>query len=62
MRNNQGGAADADFVAQTVQAVPMRRYGTVEEAAMLILFLLGGESTYCTGSVFMIDGGMLARM
>ncbi|KAI4233498.1 MAG: hypothetical protein LQ349_004391 [Xanthoria aureola] len=62
MRNNQGGATAAEFRAQAVQAAPMHRFGTVEEAAQLILFLLGGESTYCTGSVFMIDGGMMARI
>ncbi|KAI4101839.1 MAG: hypothetical protein LQ339_004885 [Xanthoria mediterranea] len=60
MHNNQGGATDAEFAQQVRQSVPMRRFGTVDEAAMLILFCLGGESTYCTGSVFMIDGGMTA--
>ncbi len=60
MRNNQGGATDAEFAAQVRQSVPMHRFGTVEEAALLIAFLLGGESMYCTGSVFMIDGGMTA--
>lgn len=60
MRNNLAGATDADFRAHARQQVPLGRFGTVEEAALLIAFLLGGESTYCTGSVFMIDGGMTA--
>ncbi|KAI4229928.1 MAG: hypothetical protein L6R36_000437 [Xanthoria steineri] len=60
LQNNQGGATDAEFAQRVRQSVPMGRFGTVEEAARLIVFLLGGESTYCTGSVFMIDGGVTA--
>ncbi|MDQ3033179.1 MAG: SDR family oxidoreductase [Myxococcota bacterium] len=41
--------------------VPMGRYGTNEEIASVALFLASSASAYCTGSVFMADGGFVAR-
>jgi NAD(P)-dependent dehydrogenase (short-subunit alcohol dehydrogenase family) len=40
--------------------IPMARYGTNEEVANLALFLASDESSYCTGSIHMIDGGFTA--
>jgi len=38
----------------------LKRYGTPEEVAQLMLFLAGDESRYCTGGVYMVDGGLTA--
>jgi 3alpha(or 20beta)-hydroxysteroid dehydrogenase len=38
----------------------MPRVGRADEVAKLALFLASDESSYCTGSEFIIDGGMLA--
>ena len=38
----------------------LKRYGTPEEVAALMLFLAGDESRYCTGGVYMVDGGLMA--
>ncbi len=40
--------------------VAMKRYGTNEEVANLALFLASDESSYCTGGMFMLDGGFTA--
>jgi 3alpha(or 20beta)-hydroxysteroid dehydrogenase len=43
--------------AARLEMVPMKRMGTVDEIANLVLFLLSDESSYCTGSEVAIDGG-----
>ena len=39
---------------------PMGRLGTPEDLVGLALFLASDESAYCTGGVYMADGGMTA--
>jgi 3alpha(or 20beta)-hydroxysteroid dehydrogenase len=41
-----------------VQQVPMKRMGTAEEVARLVLWLLCDESAYITGAEISIDGGV----
>ena len=40
--------------------LPLARIGRPDEMAQLALFLASDESSYCTGSEFIADGGMLA--
>jgi NAD(P)-dependent dehydrogenase (short-subunit alcohol dehydrogenase family) len=40
--------------------IPMKRYGTPDEVANLILFLASEEAKYITGSVYTVDGGLSA--
>jgi 3alpha(or 20beta)-hydroxysteroid dehydrogenase len=44
--------------ARRVQQVPMKRMGTAEEVAKLVLFLLADDSAYITGAEVSIDGGV----
>ena len=58
-------ADDADVtVAQTYRAasarIPLGRYGHPEEVARLMLFLASDDSSFCTGGVYMVDGGRSA--
>ena len=41
---------------QRLESVPMKRIGTAEEVASLVLFLLSDESSYITGAELAIDG------
>ncbi|HET6610260.1 MAG TPA: SDR family oxidoreductase, partial [Rhodopila sp.] len=43
--------------AQRLLSVPMRRMGTAEEIADLVLYLVSDESRYVTGAEIAIDGG-----
>ena len=42
------------------QATPLGRYGRPEEVARMMLFLASDESSFCTGGVYMVDGGVSA--
>jgi NAD(P)-dependent dehydrogenase (short-subunit alcohol dehydrogenase family) len=50
-----GGGTDAS------KSVPMQRYATPQEIARSIAFLCSENSSYCTGSSFMVDGGVSCR-
>jgi NAD(P)-dependent dehydrogenase (short-subunit alcohol dehydrogenase family) len=39
-------------------STPINRAGTPEEVGALIAFLLSDESTFTTGAVYTIDGGL----
>lgn len=55
--------ADDSQKAQRIikSATALNRYGSPEEVARLMLFLASDESRYCTGGVYMVDGGLSAR-
>ena len=40
--------------------LPIKRHARVDEIASMVLFLASDESSYCTGSEFVVDGGGLA--
>ena len=44
----------------TASRIPLQRYGHPEEVARLMLFLASDDSSFCTGGVYMVDGGRSA--
>ena len=47
-------------VEQFKKTIPMRRVAQTEEVSNMIVFLASDESSYSTGSEFVIDGGITA--
>jgi 3-oxoacyl-[acyl-carrier protein] reductase len=44
---------------QALASIPLRRLGRAEEVADLVSFLVSERSSYITGAVFQIDGGII---
>ena len=50
----------SDSIKQTFrEIIPMKRFGTPEEVAHAVKFLVSDEAAYITGQVISINGGML---
>jgi NAD(P)-dependent dehydrogenase (short-subunit alcohol dehydrogenase family) len=58
-KNRSPGSPDTAR-AEVTAGLPLKRYGTPEEVANLILFLASDESSICTGGVYTADGGLSA--
>jgi NAD(P)-dependent dehydrogenase (short-subunit alcohol dehydrogenase family) len=41
-------------------SIPMRRYGTPDEVAALVVFLASADAAYITGAIYTVDGGAMA--
>jgi NAD(P)-dependent dehydrogenase (short-subunit alcohol dehydrogenase family) len=50
-----------DMKAEVLAAYPIRRVGTPEEVAKMVLYLASDDASWVTGSSFMIDGGLTAH-
>ena len=56
------GNPDADLettLAQEAKAVPLQRFGTVEELARVAVFLSSPAASYVTGVALPVDGGVI---
>lgn len=52
--------ADGQTRASIVSSAPLGRLGTAEDVDGLAVFLASDESCYCTGGIYMVDGGLTA--
>lgn len=41
------------------EVIPLRRFGQPQEIAGVVSFLAGPDSSYVTGQVIVVDGGMV---
>ena len=49
-----------EILEETAQKLPMKRLGLPEDIAHTVLHLLGDQSSWVTGSNFVVDGGFMA--
>lgn len=57
----QIGPDDPDRVfEETAARIPLGRYGTADEAASLVVWLLADEASYLSGATHLIDGALNA--
>ncbi|RHW24713.1 SDR family oxidoreductase [Nocardioides immobilis] len=59
MTQGPGDRSDTDS-SSFFARVPIARWGQPEEVSPLAAFLLSDQSAYCTGSEFVVDGGVLS--
>lgn len=48
-----------DIRNRMLDAIPMKRFGDPEDVAKVVLFLVSDESSYITGQVLTVSGGMV---
>jgi 3-oxoacyl-[acyl-carrier protein] reductase len=48
-----------EFKNQLLSKIPMGRFGSPEEVAKVIMFLISENSSYVTGNTIHVNGGML---
>jgi 3-oxoacyl-[acyl-carrier protein] reductase len=53
------GVTREQVMDESLKTIPLKRYGTPEEFANVVTFLLSDANTYMTGSSFLVDGGMV---
>lgn len=62
LRAQREGQLVEDVVRNSTTAIPVGRYGTVEEYAAVVVFLASAVASYITGSAVRVDGGLLASV
>jgi NAD(P)-dependent dehydrogenase (short-subunit alcohol dehydrogenase family) len=60
MEDMNGVAADRRNADALADGTPLKRYGKPEEVARMMLFLASEDSSFSTGGVYMVDGGVSA--
>lgn len=49
---------DSELKKKLIEEIPMRRFGTCEEVAHLVVFLASEQARYVTGQVIGVNGGL----
>ena len=47
-----------EYINNIIQEVPLKRLGSAQDVSNVVLFLASGASSYITGEVISVDGGI----
>ena len=53
------GVGKSFYAEEIAKKIPLKRIGTPQDVANVVKFLASSDSSYITGQVIHIDGGML---
>jgi glucose 1-dehydrogenase len=56
---NHRALEDPDYRASAEAQIPLRRAGTPEDIAAMVVFLCSDHASYCTGGTYLVDGGWM---
>ncbi|MDQ0884455.1 SDR family oxidoreductase [Peribacillus sp. V2I11] len=59
LKADKVGTTREEVAKASQETILLKRYGTPEEFANVVTFLVSDASTYMTGSSFLVDGGMI---
>ena len=51
-----------NLIKKLEQDIPLRRRAKTEEVSNLVIYLASDDSSYSTGSQFVVDGGMISDL
>ena len=57
---SQAGLNNTEEEQPMAKHTPLLRYGQPKEVARMMLFLASDDSSFCTGGIYMVDGGVSA--
>jgi 3alpha(or 20beta)-hydroxysteroid dehydrogenase len=58
--NEKGHRGGADHYRRFMESIPLSRVGEAADVTRLVVYLASDESSYSTGSEFVVDGGILS--
>ena len=53
---------ESDIVKQTLAAAPLKRHGNQGELDGAMLYFASDASSYCTGQILYVDGGLTSQV
>ncbi len=56
---NQRALVDDDYLAFAESQIAVRRAGTPQDVAGMVLFLCSDHASYCNGGTYLVDGGWM---